>query len=330
MINKLRSLDAVEEATMSFQHIFYGRLLQEVKCYGCGVVSRTFPDFVDLSVDIIGIDSIEKAISNFFEPKIIGDIGKKSSLYKCNGCEKNVLATSKNFIETAPAVLIIHLKRFQNLGENIGYMKVIDKIKLGKEIKINQYFEDRNQKELKYVLRSMINHEGEGHSPYAGHYTAFGEGKINHFHEFNDGQKVKTVSAQKLLSSSSYVLLYEISSNSWSTYLPPVKAATCLNGSTVNLKKSVDPAQRPSAQLPPTQGPPAQWPPAQGPPAQHSLYQKPPAQRPLHQRPTVQTQVPSCSINMSKNPDVPMDTSMPINAAGDCHLMGNVDQCGRL
>ena len=70
LINKLRSLDAVEEATMSFQHIFYGRLLQEVKCYSCGVVSRTFPDFVDISVDIIGVDSIEKAISNFFELKL--------------------------------------------------------------------------------------------------------------------------------------------------------------------------------------------------------------------------------------------------------------------
>ena len=312
LINKLCSLDADEEAAMSFQHIFYGRLLQEVTCYGCSVVSFTFPDFVDLSVDIIGMDSIEKAISNYFEPKIIGDIGKKSSLYKCNACKKNVLATSKNFIETAPAVLCIHLKRFQTFGENTGYMKINDKIFLSREIKIDQYFEDKHQKELKYDLRSMIIHEG--HSPYSGHYTAVGEGKMDHFYEFNDAEKVTTVSAEKLLLSSSCVIFYEMSPKSWSTYVPPDKAATHLNGSTLGHKKSVDSAQRPPAQRPPAQNPPAQ---------------RPPTQQPLYQRPPVQTRLPSCSTNASKNPDLPMDTSMPINTAANSHLMGNVDHFGR-
>ena len=240
-----------EEAKLSFKQIFCGRLLQEVTCYGCSAVSRTLPDFVDLSVEITNVNSIEKAICDFFEPKIIGDIGKKSSLYKCNGCQKNVLATSKSYIETAPPVLCIHLKRFRSLGENAGFMKIQDKIQLSREIKINHYCKDTNVKELKYVRRCMINHEGS--SPYSGHYTALVEGKMDHFYEFSD-EKVKTVTAQELLSSSSYVVYYEMVPQSWLTNIgQPDKAATHQKGSTLGQKKSapsVDPTPRSAVPTP--------------------------------------------------------------------------------
>lgn len=59
--------------------IFGGRLRSRVTCHDCGYNSDTFDSILDLSLDIIKVQSVEEALKRFVAP----DYLKGADKYKC-------------------------------------------------------------------------------------------------------------------------------------------------------------------------------------------------------------------------------------------------------
>ena len=207
-----------------FNHIFGGRLLQEIVCGRCKKVSQSEEgeNFGVISLDIKQtntIQNIQNILANYFEEMEVGELEDRKTWYSCDDCRDKVQAKQQFFIEKPPPVLCLHLKRFAVIGtfdKIIGYRKIQQPIELSRSLNIAPYMKNQ-QKEVNYRLRSSIIHDGS--TPTQGHYFAFGEGNKGQFFEFND-PTVRSVGLPKVLNSESYVVFYEITPESWSDFVP--------------------------------------------------------------------------------------------------------------
>jgi ubiquitin C-terminal hydrolase len=104
----------------------------------------------------------------------------------------NVIKTMK--ICKSPAILIIHLKRWNHIQKN-------DKlVHLEESLDITSYSKDTNNK---YELFGLINHEG---NLFGGHYYSFVK-KYNKWYLFNDKQ-IKDISFKSIIFQKNYCLFY--------------------------------------------------------------------------------------------------------------------------
>lgn len=92
-------------------------LLGQVKCLSCGHASNTYDPFLDVSLEINRVTSVEKALEGFTRPEYLdGD-----NRYKCPKENTMVRAVKRMSIDKAPNVLVLQLKRFEfaRLGRKI-------------------------------------------------------------------------------------------------------------------------------------------------------------------------------------------------------------------
>ena len=94
--------------------------LFRVKCTQCSHCSNTYDPFLDLSLEIVKAESIEKALTRFTAVEVLDGNNK----YQCSKCKKKVRAFKQFTIDHAPHVLAIQLKRFSTSG---GFGGKIDK-----------------------------------------------------------------------------------------------------------------------------------------------------------------------------------------------------------
>ena len=92
-----------------------------MKCLGCGHCSNTFEDLISLSLEFpkkrqMGACTLEECLQNFYAPEML----KGDNKYMCGGCKKRQEAKKRFSIESSPRSLVIHLKRFTNMGNKIG------------------------------------------------------------------------------------------------------------------------------------------------------------------------------------------------------------------
>lgn len=73
-------------------------------CTECGKVKNRMEDYLNLSIPIKGVKSIEEALMKQIEGEIISD-------YQCDGCNRKVDLQKRTMIATTPNVLIVHLQR---------------------------------------------------------------------------------------------------------------------------------------------------------------------------------------------------------------------------
>lgn len=88
--------------------MFGGYLRSQVKCTECGAESNTFDANLDISLDIKHARSVSRALAEFTKPEILD----RANMYMCAKCKRKVVAHKRFTIHTTPAVLAIHLKRF--------------------------------------------------------------------------------------------------------------------------------------------------------------------------------------------------------------------------
>lgn len=81
----------------------------QVKCMQCSYCSNKFDPFLDLSLDIMKANSVDKALAHFTAKEQL-DGGAKE--YQCQQCKQKVKALKQLTIDNAPYVLAVHLKRF--------------------------------------------------------------------------------------------------------------------------------------------------------------------------------------------------------------------------
>lgn len=165
----------------------------QVKCMQCSYSSNKFDPFLDLSLEIVKADSLQKALTHFTAQEQL-DSGERR--YQCQQCKQKVQALKQLTIDKAPHVLTIHLKRF---GSHVSGQKIDKKVQFGPTLNLKPFVSESyvciptcfNQRplfaswhsflkqlspmlqdgELKYALYGVLVHAGW--STHSGHYYCF-------------------------------------------------------------------------------------------------------------------------------------------------------------
>lgn len=108
----------------------------QVQCMQCNFCSDKFDPFLDLSLEILKADSLQRALQHFTARELL-DGGQRQ--YQCQQCKQKVKATKRLTIDKAPHVLTIHLKRF---GSHVPGQKIDKKIHYGPTLDLKHFVSD--------------------------------------------------------------------------------------------------------------------------------------------------------------------------------------------
>ncbi|XP_045766892.1 ubiquitin carboxyl-terminal hydrolase 36 isoform X1 [Maniola jurtina] len=190
-------LDQYSKETTPLNQILGGYLRSTVRCLACHHLSTTYQHFQDLLLDIRKHSTLDEALDSFFSRERLEDLG-----YKCEACNKKVSATKQFFIERAPMVLCIALKRFSLAGG-----KLSKHVQFRKKINLNKYMYNKNsQQQLSYKLVSLVTHLGP--SQNCGHYTAIGQAPNSNYYQFDDSC-VRPLPLSAVLGTNAYIMFFE-------------------------------------------------------------------------------------------------------------------------
>lgn len=179
--------------------IFGGRLRSQVKCRQCSYSSNKFDPFLDLSLEILKADSLQKALANFTAAELL-DGGEKQ--YHCQRCKQKVQAVKQLTIHKAPYVLAIHLKRFYAHDPNI---KIKKKVRFDSALNLKPFVSGSSDGDVKYSLYGVLVHSG--FSTHSGHYYCYVRTSNNMWYTLDD-TRVSHVGEQEVLNQQAYMLFY--------------------------------------------------------------------------------------------------------------------------
>ncbi|KAJ2080320.1 hypothetical protein H4R24_003147 [Coemansia sp. RSA 988] len=189
----------IQETTMTHQ-IFGGYLQSQVSCGRCGYDSNTFDPLLDISLDIQGGSTVEKALRSFTRPETL----TTSNRYRCEKCNKLVDATKQMTIYQLPRILTLQLKRFSAFGGG----KIGRYVEFPLNLNMKSYV-SRNSPECApydYTLYAVLVHAGG--TSRSGHYYCFVKSPAGVWYELNDST-VHQVSERTVLRQSAYMLFYQ-------------------------------------------------------------------------------------------------------------------------
>lgn len=188
--------DQYSKETTPLNQILGGYLRSTVRCLACHHLSTTYQHFQDLLLDIRKHSTLDEALDSFFSRERLEDLG-----YKCEACNKKVSATKQFFVERAPMVLCIALKRFSLAGG-----KLSKHVQFRKKITLSKYMYNKSQQQLSYKLVSLVTHLGP--SQNCGHYTAIGQAPNGNYYQFDDSC-VRPLPLSAVLGTNAYIMFFE-------------------------------------------------------------------------------------------------------------------------
>ncbi|CAK83722.1 unnamed protein product (macronuclear) [Paramecium tetraurelia] len=163
MHDKELSLKNQLQTTTFIDELFQGQITSFMKCPYCNKTITHQEVYFDLSLPLLSKSFIQRkltineCLSNYFKEEIIDGEWRCSV---CNQQSKNIKRGIK--ISSAPNILILHLKRFQNYPLK---KKIKEPVNIDMEINIKNYC-CTDITDTKYDLSAMIVHSGtidEGH-----------------------------------------------------------------------------------------------------------------------------------------------------------------------
>ncbi|XP_004288715.1 PREDICTED: ubiquitin carboxyl-terminal hydrolase 23 isoform X1 [Fragaria vesca subsp. vesca] len=180
--------------------IFGGRLRSRVKCLQCSYCSDKLDPFLDLSLEIVKANSLNKALVNFTSEEQL-DGGERQ--YQCQKCNHKVRASKQMTIHKPPSVLTIHLKRFR--AHDPG-QKINKEVQFGPTLDLRPFVSGPYPEgDLKYTLYGVLVHCGA--STYSGHYYCFVRTSTGIWHSLDDNN-VRQVREMTVLQQKAYMLFY--------------------------------------------------------------------------------------------------------------------------
>ncbi|CAH6782602.1 ubiquitin carboxyl-terminal hydrolase 51 [Phodopus roborovskii] len=210
--------------------IFTGGLQSDLTCQVCHGVSTTIDPCWDISLDLPGSYTPERASSTgsrdgnkaggpsltdclqwFTRPEDLGSSAK----IKCSRCQSYQESTKQLTMKKLPIVACFHLKRFEHLGKQrrkintfISFPLELDMTPFlastKESIMKGQPLTDCVPSENKYSLFAVINHHGTLES---GHYTSFIRQQKDQWFSCDDAIVTKAT-MEELLYSEGYLLFY--------------------------------------------------------------------------------------------------------------------------
>ncbi|KAM7263898.1 hypothetical protein ACFE04_001581 [Oxalis oulophora] len=178
--------------------IFGGRLRSQVICTQCSYSSDKVDPFLDLSLEILKAESLNKALLNFTAAEML-DGGEKQ--YQCERCKQKVKARKQLKVDKAPHVLTVHLKRFRSQGGQ----KIDKKVAFGPTLDMKPFVTASDGGDLKYTLYGVLVHYGW--STHSGHYACFIRTSSGMWYSLDDS-RVGQVSEKAVLDQKAYMLFY--------------------------------------------------------------------------------------------------------------------------
>ena len=204
------------------ERIFQGAFRNQVKCGACGAKSNAYDPFLDVSLELPRrVHRVRDALELFTKEETL----EGENAYKCEACDALRPATKRLTIHEAPAVLVIHLKRFDLFGGKISRPVAFDEV-----VELSGHMSDTavESRGPRYRLYAMVVHAGS--SVGCGHYYAYarasgggggGGGAAAEEDSFYgtrssgddwylfDDAVVRPVSAREVFDDEAYVLFYE-------------------------------------------------------------------------------------------------------------------------
>lgn len=168
------------------ENIFNGLFETTITCDN-NHKSITCEPFIDLSLPIVN-NNLTDLINNFSSDEIL----ENNDSYYCDKCKSHIKATKKTIIKYLPNnILIIHLKRFNNLSKIESFIDIPISFEL-------------NNKNLN--LFGIVNHTG---NIFSGHYYSYIKNIDSKWYNYNDSI-VTEISIENIITPKAYILFYNI------------------------------------------------------------------------------------------------------------------------
>ncbi|CAM0956073.1 unnamed protein product [Alopecurus aequalis] len=204
-----------EGSSSIVQQIFGGQLKSQLRCPECNHCSDRLEPFVDLNLEVTEMSSVMDALRSFTKIEVFEN-------FICDGCKSHVNMEKQFKVDQAPEVLVIQLKRFQNLGSDISKIQAMVKYQL--ELDLRPFMSSPDDKHQNYDLYGVVEHLGV---PSNGHYVCYIRPSQTDWFMFDDS-KVMKICMDRALDSEAYLLFYvKQGSSPWfSTFLKRKKNVT--------------------------------------------------------------------------------------------------------
>ncbi|XP_076459651.1 uncharacterized protein LOC143292880 [Babylonia areolata] len=217
-----KKLDRLSKETTVIHQIFGGFLRSQVQCLKCSARSNTYEPFMDLSLNLKDVTTVEAALAKFVKPETLD----AANAYACERCRQKTPARKKFSLHKIPNVLTIQLNRF---GFTRAAGKINKHIQFPDKLNIRPYMSHRQGEAECYNLYAVLIHSG--HHCSMGHYYCYVRAPSNVWYIMNDAS-VHSVSASQVFASQAYLLFYSkaVSSRSQASPKAPLIAPSLPNG----------------------------------------------------------------------------------------------------
>uniref|UniRef100_H2MEC9 Ubiquitin specific peptidase 40 n=1 Tax=Oryzias latipes TaxID=8090 RepID=H2MEC9_ORYLA len=154
----------------SFIHrLYHGTIVNSIVCKECGNVSQRQEDFLDLTVCVCGVSSLEEALWNMFVEE---ELFEGNNLYRCAQCDRLVTAAKSAKLKKLPPFMTMSLLRFSFDFTKFERYKETGRYSFPFTIDLRPFCEQADGEDLDfmYELFSVIIHKG---GCYGGHYHVY-------------------------------------------------------------------------------------------------------------------------------------------------------------
>uniref|UniRef100_A0A8C6TQU1 Ubiquitin specific peptidase 40 n=1 Tax=Neogobius melanostomus TaxID=47308 RepID=A0A8C6TQU1_9GOBI len=149
--------------------LYHGTIVNSIVCKECGNVSQRQEDFLDLTVCVCGVSSLEEALWNMFVEE---ELFEGNNLYRCAQCNKLVTAAKSAKMKKLPPFITISLLRFSFDFTKCERYKETGRYSFPLSINLRPFCEqtEGDDSDYSYELSSVIIHKG---GCYGGHYHVY-------------------------------------------------------------------------------------------------------------------------------------------------------------
>ncbi|KAM4625208.1 ubiquitin carboxyl-terminal hydrolase 40 [Polymixia lowei] len=149
--------------------LYHGTTVNSIVCKECGNVSQRQEDFLDLTVCVCGVCSLEGALWDMFMAE---ELFEGSNLYRCAQCDRLVTAAKSTKLRKLPPFMTMSLLRFSFDFAKCERYKETGRYTFPLTINLRPFCEqtDGDDSEYSYELFSVIIHKG---GCYGGHYHVY-------------------------------------------------------------------------------------------------------------------------------------------------------------
>lgn len=149
--------------------LYHGTIVNSIVCKECGTVSQRQEDFLDLTVCVCGMSSLEEALWSMFVEE---ELFEGNNLYRCGQCNKLVTAAKSAKMRKLPPFMTISLLRFSFDFAKCERYKETGRYCFPLTINLRPFCEqtEGDDSDYFYELFSVIIHKG---GCYGGHYHVY-------------------------------------------------------------------------------------------------------------------------------------------------------------